>query len=145
MAIFPDKLDLEHINANMIPQLEKSGGFRLEEFGSDFIRASFEVSAAVTQPFGILHGGFSCVIAEGLGSLAGHLVLKDPHKTVVGQSLHASHIRPGRIGAKLVATARPLHLGGRSQLWDIVIEDPLAQQLICKVSLTLAVLTKTAS
>ena len=142
MALFASSLDLESLNSRMIPELERAGKFRLVELGEDFIRAEFEVTSAVTQPFGILHGGYSCVVAEGLGSLAGHLVLQDPTKTVVGQSLQASHIRSGRLGTRLEATARLIHLGGRSQIWDIVIEDPATHQLIAKVSLTLAVITK---
>ncbi len=140
MAIFPSHVDLEELNARFVPLLEKSAHFQITAIEADCIKAEFEVTAAVTQPFGILHGGFSCVVAEGLGSVAGHLVVNDPKKTVVGQSLNASHIRPGRLGTRMEAVARPVHLGGRSQIWDIMIQEKTTQKLICKVSLTLALI-----
>jgi uncharacterized protein (TIGR00369 family) len=89
------------------------------------------------QPFGLLHGGANVVLAETLGSLASNFCLETPRFYSVGQEVSASHLRSARSG-RVTGTARPIHLGGRSHVWEIRIEDE-AGRLTCISRLVMAV------
>ena len=92
------------------------------------------------QPYGLLHGGASCALAETAGSVASHLVV-DPNKYIcVGLEINANHVRSARQGF-VTATATPLHLGATTHVWDIKIHDD-NQKLICISRLTVAILKK---
>ncbi len=98
------------------------------------------VDQRTKQPYGLLHGGASCALAETIGSVASQLVL-DPNKFIcVGLEINANHIRSARNGY-VTGIAKPLHLGGTTHVWDIKIYDD-AEQLICISRLTLAILKK---
>ena len=92
------------------------------------------------QPYGLLHGGASCSLAETVGSVGSHLII-DPEKYLcVGLEINANHVRSARNGY-VVATAVPLHLGNKTHVWDIKINDE-ENMLICVSRLTVAILTK---
>jgi 1,4-dihydroxy-2-naphthoyl-CoA hydrolase len=92
------------------------------------------------QPMGILHGGASVALAETVGSLAANLCV-DPEKYMcVGQEINANHLRPASSGL-VTATARPFHIGGRSQVWSIEIRDE-RDKLVCVSRLTMAVVER---
>lgn len=111
---------------------------RIEEFGPDFVRGSMPVDARTHQPMGILHGGASVVLAESLGSMAANLCVDTGRRYCVGLEVNANHLRSVRSG-RVTGTARPLHLGRSTQVWEIRIED--GQGRLCCVSrLTMAVL-----
>ena len=115
-------------------------GMEWLEVGEDFIKIKMPVDHRTKQPYGLLHGGASCAMAETAGSVASQLVL-DPNKFIcVGLEINANHIRSVRHGS-VVATAKPLHLGGTTHVWDIKIHDD-NNQLICISRLTLAILKK---
>jgi 1,4-dihydroxy-2-naphthoyl-CoA hydrolase len=89
---------------------------------------------------GILHGGASVALAETVGSLAANLCV-DPEKYVcVGQEINANHLRPASAGI-VTGTARPFHIGGRSQVWSIEIRDE-RDKLVCVSRLTMAVVER---
>lgn len=111
---------------------------RFTAFGDDWLSATMPVDRRTHQPFGLLHGGASVALAESVGSAAGQLCLDPAKSLVVGQAITANHLRGVREGL-VTGTARPLHLGGRSQVWQIDIRDP-AGALVCFSTLTLAVL-----
>ena len=90
------------------------------------------------QPFGLLHGGASVALAETLGSVAANYCVDMTRFYCVGQEINANHLRSVRSG-RVTGTARPIHLGGRSQVWDIRIEDE-AGRLSCVSRLTMSVL-----
>ena len=90
------------------------------------------------QPFGLLHGGASVALAETLGSVAANYCVDMTRFYCVGQEINANHLRAVRSG-RVTGTARPIHLGGRSQVWDIRIEDE-AGRLSCVSRLTMSVL-----
>lgn len=100
------------------------------------IQATMPVDHRTRQPFGLLHGGASVLLAETVGSVAGNLCVSDD-QYCVGQSIQANHIR-GITEGIVTATARARHLGRTTQVWQIDIEDD-QQRLICSASLTLAV------
>ena len=113
-------------------------GIELVELGEDFLTGRMPVDHRTVQPMGILNGGASCVLGESLGSIAGNLVLQDPHNVAVGQNLHASHLRPA-IKGHVWGTATARHIGRRSQVWEINIVDD-NKKPVCLVILGLAVI-----
>ena len=112
-------------------------GIAVTEFGDDFIRATMPVDARSKQPFGLLHGGASVLLAETLGSMAANLCLEDAGKQAVGVEINANHVRAVTEGL-VTGTARPLHVGRALQVWEIRIEDARGQ-LACVARLTLMV------
>jgi len=99
------------------------------------------VDARTWQPFGLLHGGASVTLAETLGSVAANCCVDPGRFFCVGQEINANHLRAVRSG-RVTATARPIHLGGRSHVWDIRIEDE-KQRLNCISRLTMSVVEGT--
>ena len=115
-------------------------GMEWTELGDDYIKIKMPVNERTKQPYGLLHGGASCALAESAGSIAASLVI-DPHKFIcVGLEINANHVRSVRQGW-VVATATPLHLGRNTHVWDIKIHDDL-NKLICISRLTVAILDK---
>ena len=117
-------------------------GIEFTQIGDDFLQARMPVDHRTRQPFGILHGGASVALAETLGSIASNLTVDPERFSVVGQEINANHVRAVSKGY-VTGTARPLHVGRRSQVWEIRIEDE-AQRLVCISRLTLAVLERAA-
>jgi 1,4-dihydroxy-2-naphthoyl-CoA hydrolase len=115
-------------------------GIEWVEMGDNHLTMRMPVDARTKQPYGLLHGGASCTLAETVGSIAAQLVL-DPNKFIcVGLEINANHIRSARQGY-VTGIATPLHLGATTHVWDIKIYDD-AERLICISRLTLAVLNK---
>lgn len=110
---------------------------RFTEIGPDYVRASMPVDARTVQPFGLLHGGASVTLAETLGSVGANCVVDNTRFFCVGQEINANHLRGVRSG-RVTGTARPIHIGARSQVWEIRIEDEKGR-LACISRLTLAV------
>ena len=95
------------------------------------------IDARTLQPFGLLHGGASVLLAETLGSLAANLCLEDPSQgQAVGLEINANHLRAMTQGT-VTGTARPLHVGRSTQVWEIRIEDEQGRA-VCISRLTLA-------
>jgi 1,4-dihydroxy-2-naphthoyl-CoA hydrolase len=115
---------------------------RFTEIGPDYIRASMPADARTWQPFGLLHGGASVTLAETLGSVGANCVVDDSKYFCVGQEINANHLRGVRSG-RVTGTARPIHIGNRSQVWEIRIEDEKGR-LACISRLTMAVVEGTA-
>jgi 1,4-dihydroxy-2-naphthoyl-CoA hydrolase len=95
------------------------------------------VTWKVHQPYGLLHGGVSALLAESAASFAGALAA-GPERSVVGIELNASHLRSVRDG-HLTATATPVRLGRTVQVWSIALADDDGRD-ICLARCTLAVL-----
>jgi 1,4-dihydroxy-2-naphthoyl-CoA hydrolase len=110
---------------------------RFTEIGPDYVRATMPADARTWQPFGLLHGGASVTLAETLGSVGANCVVDNTKFFCVGQEINANHLRGVRSG-RVTGTARPIHIGGRSQVWEIRIEDEKGK-LACISRLTLAV------
>jgi 1,4-dihydroxy-2-naphthoyl-CoA hydrolase len=95
------------------------------------------VDERTRQPYGLLHGGASIVLAESLASIAGTLAVRED-QMVVGVEINGNHVRQARSGI-VTGSATPLHLGGRIQVWHVEIRDDEAK-LVCISRVTLAVL-----
>jgi 1,4-dihydroxy-2-naphthoyl-CoA hydrolase len=139
MSIWFRSTSIEQVNAMFggIRDINLHLDIRLTEIGDDFLRGSIPVDERTRQPFGLLHGGASVVLAETLGSVASNLCIDTSKFYAVGQEISANHLRSARSG-RVTGTARPVHLGGRSQLWDIELRDE-AGRLTCVSRLTMAV------
>lgn len=115
-------------------------GIVFTEIGADFLRATMPVDHRTVQAMGILHGGASVALAETLGSVAGNMCLDLEKHVCVGQEINANHLRPASAGV-VTGTARPLHLGQRTQVWQIEIRDA-RERLVCVSRITLAVIDR---
>jgi len=122
-------------NANMGEHI----GIHFTEIGSDFLKARMPVDKRTTQPFGIMHGGASCVLSETLGSVCGWMTI-DPDKfRAVGLELNINHIRAVTQG-HVIGTCTPLHTGRRTQVWQTDITEETTGKRVAISRLTLAVI-----
>ena len=131
--------DLATLNALSRNTAMEPLGIVFTQVGHDFIRATMPVDERTRQPYGLLHGGASVLLAETLGSSAGMLCVGED-EACVGIEINANHLRGVREGT-VTGTARPLHVGGRTQVWEIRIEDE-RQRLVCISRITLAVIPR---
>ena len=133
---WPEGTTLDVLNARSAGTLMEALGITFTELGDGFLRATMPVDARTHQPYGLLHGGASVALAETLGSSAG--VLMAGGNAVVGLEINANHLRAVRSGL-VTGTARPLHVGRSTQVWEIRIEDETGKP-VCISRITLAVL-----
>ena len=115
-------------------------GIVFTEMGDDYLKATMPVDHRTLQPFGLLHGGASVVLAETLGSTAASCCVDLEKQICVGIEINANHIRSVRQGT-VTGIARPLHLGRRTQVWHIHIHDE-QDRLVAVSRLTLAVVDR---
>ena len=118
-------------------------GIEWLEVGDDFLKATMPVDHRTKQPYGLLHGGASCVLAETVGSMASALVVDHSKFVCVGLEINANHVRSAREG-RVTGVASPLHLGSNTHVWDIKIYDEV-QKLVCISRLTVAVIPRKES
>src|SRR5437899_10211336 len=97
-------------------------GIEITEYGDDFLRARMPVDHRTHQPMGLLHGGASVALAESLGSIGAQLCVDPARYAVVGLEINANHIR-GVTSGWVTGTARPLHRGRTTHVWEIRIEE----------------------
>jgi len=135
--LFPADVSLDGLNAQCKNTAVEALGIVFTDIGADYLRATMPVDARTRQPFGLLHGGASVLLAETLGSVAGQLCVM-PKQHTVGMEINANHLRAVRSGT-VTGTARVLHLGRSSHVWEIRIEDERGN-LVCVSRLTLAVI-----
>ena len=115
-------------------------GMEWLEIGPDFLKMKMPVDERTKQPYGLLHGGASCALAETIGSIGSHLIIDSSKYICVGLEINANHISSARSGS-VIATATALHTGSTTHVWDIKIHDE-ANKLICVCRLTVAILVK---
>ena len=140
MIWFNKQLDIAQLNEFTPATMGHHLGMEWVEIGDDYLSLRMPVDERTKQPYGLLHGGASCALAETVGSVASHLVI-DPAKFIcVGLEINANHIRSAREGF-VTAKAIPLHLGSSTHIWDIKIHDD-QEKLICVSRLTVAILQK---
>lgn len=137
---FRAPVDLAAVNAHAADTLVSNLGIVFSEAGEDWLRGTMPVDARTVQPYGILHGGASVALAETLGSVAGNLCVDTTREMVVGLEINANHVRAMR-GGTVTGTARALHVGRSTQLWEIRIENDDGK-LVCVSRLTLAVVPR---
>ncbi len=134
---FRTPVDIAALNANCRGTMIEHLGIVIIEAGDDWLRGTMPVDARTRQPYGLLHGGASVALAETLGSMAGNLCVDSAKEMVVGLEINANHLRAARDGI-VTGTARALHVGRSTQVWEIRIENE-AGKPVCISRLTLAV------
>ena len=134
---FRRTITLDALNALSRGTAMEPLGIVFTEIGADYLRGTMPVDARTRQPYGLLHGGASVLLAETLGSTAGGLCV-DEGQGVVGIEINANHLTGVRQG-HVPGTARPLHVGRSTHVWEIRIEDERGR-LACVSRLTLAVI-----
>ena len=139
--IFRKTTTLDELNAASRDTAMAVLGIVFTDLGDDYVRGTMPVDARTHQPYGLLHGGASVLLAETLGSSAGNLCVADD-AMCVGIEINANHLAAVREGI-VTGTARPLHIGRSTQVWDIRIEDAQGR-LACISRLTLAVVPRRA-
>ncbi|NIJ52102.1 hotdog fold thioesterase [Dyadobacter arcticus] len=112
-------------------------GIEFLEIGSDYVTGRMPVDKRTHQPFGILHGGASVVLAETLGSIASFLCITDEEQQAVGLEINANHLRPVKEGF-VYGTVKPIHIGRTTHIWDIRITNE-QNKLVCISRLTVAI------
>ena len=112
-------------------------GIEFLEVGDDFIRARVPVDSRTVQPYGVLHGGVSVVLAETLGSCGAAFACAPGHRPV-GLDINANHIRSASSGW-VTGVARPVHMGRSTHVWQVELTNE-AGQLTCVSRLTLSIL-----
>jgi len=133
-------IDLNQLNEDSKKSAVGHLGIVLTKATLNSLTASMPVDERTTQPYGILHGGVSCVLAETLGSIAANCAIRNPDMIAVGQEINANHIRPVKCG-KVHGTATPIHIGKSSHVWEIKITND-RNKLVCISRLTMAIITK---
>lgn len=134
---FRNPVDIDALNAHARGTMIGNLGITIIEAGDDWLRGTMPVDARTKQPYGLLHGGASVALAETLGSMAGGLCVDNATEAVVGLEINANHLRAVREGT-VTGTARALHVGRSTQVWEIRIEND-AGKPVCISRITLAV------
>jgi 1,4-dihydroxy-2-naphthoyl-CoA hydrolase len=115
-------------------------GIRFTEVGDNYLKATMPVDHRTKQPYGLLHGGASAVLAETLGSVGSHLIVDSSKYNSVGIEINVNHLRGVREGM-VTGIATPIHTGKSTHVWDIKIYDD-REKLICVSRLTVAIIKK---
>jgi len=137
-AIWKQDTSLDRLNGWSANTMMEALGIRFTAVGDDWVQGTMPVDQRTHQPYGLLHGGASVVLAETLGSTAAMLTLDPTQEAAVGLDINANHIRGVRSGI-VVGTARKLHLGRSTQVWEIRIETETGE-LVCISRITMAVI-----
>lgn len=135
-TIWQQAMTLAQMNQMGENSLVSHLGIEMLELGDDFLTGSMPVHSLTHQPFGILHGGASVVLAETLGSMAATMASPQGY-VAVGVEINANHLAKVRTGS-VVGTAKAYHLGRTTQVWQIEIKNELGR-LICVSRMTLAI------
>lgn len=140
MMIWKTLVTPAQLNLIERPTLVSHIGIEFTEVGEDFLVAKMPVDARTHQPFGILHGGASVVLAETLGSVAATLCIDSQKQHAVGLEINANHIRSVKNGY-VYGTVRPVHVGRSTQVWSIEIVNEEGK-LVCSSRITMAILNR---
>jgi 1,4-dihydroxy-2-naphthoyl-CoA hydrolase len=143
MIWFDKEISLEKIQPLGTGTMGEHIGIEWLEIGDSHLSARMPVDQRTKQPYGLLHGGASCTLAETIGSVASALVVDHSRFYCVGLEINANHIRSAREGY-VSGIATPLHLGANTHVWDIKIYDE-ARKMICVSRLTVAIIPQKES
>ena len=139
-SIFTPGITPEELNRFSINTMAAHLGIEVTAIGADYLEAKMPVDHRTHQPQGLLHGGASVALAETLGSMAAYCTLDNTIKTCVGLEINANHMKAMRTGF-VTGIARPLHIGQRTQVWEIKISNE-KKELVCVSRITMAVIDK---
>lgn len=133
-------ITVEKLNSYSPGNMGEHLGIEFTEVGSDYLCAKMPVDHRTHQPYGLLHGGASCVLAETLGSIGSVCCVDMSKCDVVGVEINANHLRSVKEGY-VYAKAQAIHIGRRLHVWEIKITNEQGK-LVCISRLTTAILPK---
>ena len=142
MPIWTAPFTLDDLHARCVDTAIEHLGIEFLEIGDDFLRGRVPVDRRTHQPYGILHGGVSVVLAETLGSVAAACCCAAGHR-VVGLDINANHLRSVSTGW-VTGIAKPVHRGRSTQVWQIDMQDDQGR-MTCVSRITIAVLAPTVA
>ena len=137
MRIWTKPISIEILTGIHIDTAVQRLGIEFTEVGDDFIRARVPVNGHTRQPYGLLHGGVSVVLAETLGSCGAAYSCAPGHRAV-GLDINANHLR-GATSGWVTGTTRPVHRGRSTHVWQIDLVDDQGRPS-CVSRITMAVL-----
>jgi uncharacterized protein (TIGR00369 family) len=120
--------------------LMQTMGIKISEIGADYMKATMPATPAIHNPLGIVHGGANVALAETVASYAANFAVDFEQYYCVGQEINANHLKASRNGT-LTATAKAVHLGKRSSVWEVLIHNS-AGELCCISRMTAAVVKR---
>ncbi len=120
--MFNPEMTVAAINRIGEQTLAANLGIQFTEVGADFMCAQMPVDRRTLQPYGLLHGGASLALAETMGSVASTALIDLATQAAVGLEINGNHLRSVEKGV-VTGTVRPIHIGRRTHVWDIRIED----------------------
>lgn len=139
MMIWRKEIDLEKLN-NINEYMGTFLGIKFTDWTDDSLTATMPVEVKTKQPYGVLHGGASVVLAETIGSIASNLIIDNSAYMAVGLEINANHIRSVKSGL-VKGIAKPIHTGRKTHVWDIKIYNEL-EKVVCVSRLTVAIVDK---
>ena len=137
---FNKELSIAHITQPGKDTMAEFLGIEWTEIGDNFLKAKMPVDERTKQPYGLLHGGASCVLAETIGSIASAMVIDQNRFQCVGLEINANHVHSATAGY-VTGVAMPLHLGKSTHVWDIRIYNE-NDKMVCVSRLTVAIIEK---
>ena len=138
--IWLNKPTVSELNARFDKNIASLLGIRFVDITDDTLSATMPVDERTHQPYGILHGGASVVLAESLGSIASNLIIDSEKFVGVGLEVNANHLRPVKDGL-VTGICSPIHLGAKTHVWEIKIYDKRGK-MNCISRLTVAIVPK---
>lgn len=140
MSIWNQPIDLVALNKLSTNTLVSHLGIKITASGDDFLEGTMPVDDRTVQPYRLLHGGASCVLAESLGSIAANNCIDTKEFMAVGQHIEATHLRSATKG-EVTGKAKAVHIGKSSQVWKIEIFNDEGK-LICDSKIIMAIVKK---
>ncbi len=115
-------------------------GIKFTDIGDDYLAATMPVNNTTKQPLGFLNGGVSAALAESVASTAANYCVDQSTCYCVGLDINANHLRPATRGL-VTAVAKPIHLGNKTQVWEIKISND-ENKLVCISRMTMSVVLR---
>lgn len=136
------KTNVEHLNKISKGSMIEHLGIEITETGTDYLIGKMPVDHRTKQPYGLLHGGASVVLAETLGSIGSNVLIDQETHYAVGLEINANHIKSAKDGY-VFGKASIIHAGNKTHIWEIRITNE-QKQLLCISRLTVMVIEKKA-
>ena len=119
-------------------------GIEYTEFSPECVKCTMKITEKHLQPFGLMHGGVSGVIAESVASAGSYQFIDVSYQSIVGLELNMNHIRPGRLGEVITGVGVPIHVGRSTMVWEIKIYNG-ENKLVCISRCTVSILNKVSA
>jgi uncharacterized protein (TIGR00369 family) len=141
MSIWQQPINIDSINNFSANTLVSHLGIKITNAGENYLEGSMPVDSRTVQPYRMLHGGASCVLAESLGSIAASFCIDLKEFMAVGQHIEATHLRSAMEGETVRGRATAIYIGKASQTWRIEIFNE-SDKMICDSKIIMAVIKR---